>query len=299
MRKAWLLFSQTVTVAVALLFVVATLKPQWLHRGAEPALTPTATLVPLPAPVQSVSLISPGTAATSYATAARRASPAVVSITASRTSAQGRATRIRLFASSSATRRVQPEERQVGLGSGVIVSPAGYLLTNNHVIEGADDVEVAAQRRPQRQGAHRRLRPRFRHRGAEDRSRQAAGDRLRRRRPPAGRRHRAGDRQPVRRRPDRDHRASSAPSGRNSAGHQHLREFHPDRRGDQPRQFGRRAGRRQRQPARHQHRDLLAQRRQHGHRLRHSGEHGQPGDGRHDQGRRRSRAAGSASSRAT
>src|SRR5664279_6570626 len=33
MRKAWLLFSQTVTVAVALLFVVATLKPQWLPRG--------------------------------------------------------------------------------------------------------------------------------------------------------------------------------------------------------------------------------------------------------------------------
>ena len=33
MRKAWLLFSQTVTIAVALLFVVATLKPQWLHRA--------------------------------------------------------------------------------------------------------------------------------------------------------------------------------------------------------------------------------------------------------------------------
>ncbi|MDQ2734716.1 MAG: 2-alkenal reductase, partial [Pseudomonadota bacterium] len=36
MRKAWLLFSQTVTVAVALLFVTATLKPQWLHRGLDP-----------------------------------------------------------------------------------------------------------------------------------------------------------------------------------------------------------------------------------------------------------------------
>ncbi len=38
--------------------------------------------------------------------------------------------------------RQAPEERQVGLGSGVIVSPAGYLLTNNHVVEGADDIEV-------------------------------------------------------------------------------------------------------------------------------------------------------------
>jgi serine protease DegQ len=35
--------------------------------------------------------------------------------------------------------RLQP---QVGLGSGVIASPDGYLLTNNHVIEGADDIEV-------------------------------------------------------------------------------------------------------------------------------------------------------------
>ena len=39
MRKAWLLFSQTVTVAVALLFVVATMKPGWLKRGPEAVAT--------------------------------------------------------------------------------------------------------------------------------------------------------------------------------------------------------------------------------------------------------------------
>jgi Do/DeqQ family serine protease len=33
-------------------------------------------------------------------------------------------------------------EPQSGLGSGVVVSPAGYVLTNNHVIEEADDIEV-------------------------------------------------------------------------------------------------------------------------------------------------------------
>ena len=145
MRKAWLLFSQTVTVAVALLFVVATLKPQWLGRGADPlaAGMPAATaIVPLPAPVQNVALIGPGTAATGYSVAAKRASPAVVSITASRAPQRGRADdpMYRFFFGDRA--RQMPEERQVGLGSGVIVSPAGYLLTNNHVIEGADDVEV-------------------------------------------------------------------------------------------------------------------------------------------------------------
>ena len=145
MRKAWLLFSQTVTIAVALLFVVATLKPAWLKRGAEPtvAAAAPAPAVALPTPVQSVSLIGTGTAATSYADAAKRAAPAVVSITASRVAQRQRNDdpMFRFFFGDRA--RQAPEERQVGLGSGVIVSPAGYLLTNNHVVEGADDIEVS------------------------------------------------------------------------------------------------------------------------------------------------------------
>jgi len=143
MRKAWLLFSQTVTIAVALLFVVATLKPAWLKHDPEPAVAAAqAPAVALPAPVQSVSLIGPGTAATSYAEAAKRASPAVVSITASRVAPRPRNDdpMFRFFFGDRA--RQAPEERQVGLGSGVIVSPDGYLITNNQVIEGADDIEV-------------------------------------------------------------------------------------------------------------------------------------------------------------
>ena len=32
MRRTWLIFSQAVTVAVALIFVIAALKPDWLQR---------------------------------------------------------------------------------------------------------------------------------------------------------------------------------------------------------------------------------------------------------------------------
>jgi len=38
--------------------------------------------------------------------------------------------------------REQRTPRQMGLGSGVVTSPDGYILTNNHVIDGADQVRV-------------------------------------------------------------------------------------------------------------------------------------------------------------
>src|SRR4030095_11492369 len=83
MRKTWLIFSQAVTVAVAVLFVVATLKPEWLQRS-------PASVVPGISinDVQPVSLAPPGAVPSSYAAAAKRATPAVVSITASKAPAR-------------------------------------------------------------------------------------------------------------------------------------------------------------------------------------------------------------------
>ncbi|HVS53143.1 MAG TPA: Do family serine endopeptidase [Opitutaceae bacterium] len=36
-----------------------------------------------------------------------------------------------------------PEQTQRGLGSGIVITEDGYVLTNNHVVEGADDVKVS------------------------------------------------------------------------------------------------------------------------------------------------------------
>ena len=139
MRRTWLVFSQAVTVAVAVLFVVSTLKPEWVQRRVAPQVSVAAAPASAVAPAVPA---APGTGpVTSYSGAARRAAPAVVSITASKAPVRGPRSDDPVFQYFFGDRGRQ-NEPQVGLGSGVIVSSDGYLLTNNHVIEGADDVEV-------------------------------------------------------------------------------------------------------------------------------------------------------------
>ncbi len=134
MRKTWLLFTQTITVLLAAYFIVATLKPQWLDR--RPRL---ASVVPiLEAPADSGSSPTQGV---SFRHAAQVASAAVVSIstsTAPQRTPQNMDPWFRFFFGDQGNNSTP----QSGLGSGVVVSPAGYILTNNHVIEGADDIEV-------------------------------------------------------------------------------------------------------------------------------------------------------------
>jgi serine protease DegQ len=139
MRKTWLLFSQAVTVVVAMLFVVATLKPQWLTRGAA---SPVVTIASAPVQPSHAAAVLAGGAATSYSAAAKLAAPAVVSITASKAPVRNPRSDDPMFQFFFGDRQRRSAEPQVGLGSGVIVSREGYLLTNNHVIDGADDIEV-------------------------------------------------------------------------------------------------------------------------------------------------------------
>ncbi|MFC6219793.1 S1C family serine protease [Pelomonas aquatica] len=140
LKRLWLIFAQAVTVALAALFVVATLKPQWLAQDRRPdaAIAATARQIALP-PAPAASVVRAG-----FSQAARIASPAVVSITASKAPprAAGRA-REPLFGFPGFPFGSRPRGGpQLGLGSGVIISADGVLLTNNHVVEGASDIEV-------------------------------------------------------------------------------------------------------------------------------------------------------------
>ena len=136
MRKFWLLFSQTVTVLVAAFFVVATLKPQWIDRGPFSSSVGAISVIQAPASNGQRSAGSGG----GFSAAAKIASAAVVSINTSKAAAKNPHAGdpwFKFFYGDQGR-----DEPQAGLGSGVIISASGYILTNNHVVEGADEIEV-------------------------------------------------------------------------------------------------------------------------------------------------------------
>ena len=132
MKRTWLLFAQTVTVLLAAYFVVATLRPEWLNRR-----TSLGGVVPV---VEAPAAAPGAIAAGSLSAAAKKAAPAVVSINTSKAAQRNPRSNdpwFRFFFGDQGN-----DQPQVGLGSGVIVSADGYILTNNHVVDGADEIDV-------------------------------------------------------------------------------------------------------------------------------------------------------------
>jgi serine protease DegQ len=141
MRRLWLLFAQTVTVVLALYFVytavgrerTAPVRVQQMGNTDHPA-----------AMLEAGPSKPPVSAGGSYRAAAARAMPAVVNIITSKAPKRGKHPLLRdpFFKKFFDNRERDDDDEESSLGSGVIVSAQGYILTNNHVVEGADEIEV-------------------------------------------------------------------------------------------------------------------------------------------------------------
>ncbi len=134
MQKLWLVFAQSVTICLGILFVATLFKHDLL-----PGRTDLGTL-------HEVVRENGATPIGSFRDAARKAMPSVVNIF---TSKQVRSSHPAIVPDNPELRQffgdnLPPEtHQQLSLGSGVIVLADGYILTNDHVIDGAQEIQVA------------------------------------------------------------------------------------------------------------------------------------------------------------
>lgn len=141
LRRLWLLFAQATTLGLAILFIVSTLKPEWLRRAPVALPTPVSGDVSIQQ-IATTAAAPHADAVSSYGEAARVAIPAVVSVYTTAITRQQPNSDDPLLERFFGSDRPRAE-RVASLGSGVIATRDGYVLTNNHVVQSADEIAVA------------------------------------------------------------------------------------------------------------------------------------------------------------
>ena len=226
----------------------------------------------------------------------QRAAPAVVNVYAAKVvrEPQSRSPTTRSSAAFSAMPGMPREQVQHSLGSGVIVDPAGLVVTNNHVIEGATEVKVALADRREFEAEIVSRRPRtdlavLKHQGRGANVSRRSSSAI-----PTSCRSAISSchRQSIRGRPDRHAAASFRRSRAPQVGITDYQFFIQTDAAINPGNSGGALVDLDRQADRHQHGDLLALRRLAGHRLCYSVQHGAGGGGVGEERRQRSGGRG-------
>ena len=142
MRRLWLVFAQSATATLAAVFVISLIKPDLLPlRNRVVAITeaPAASNMTLTRLVGSPAI------GTGYSEAAKKAIPSVVNIFTSKEVRVPSHPVLNdpIFRRYFGDQLDGGSQQQRSLGSGVIVSQQGYILTNHHVVEDADEIQVA------------------------------------------------------------------------------------------------------------------------------------------------------------